>query len=99
MPVFNEEKYLPQTLDSLRAQTMRDYELICVDDGSTDHSLEILQSYSAKDNRIRIVHQDRKGAGAARNLGFQTAIGKYTIFLDSDDLFAPELLERSYSRV
>ena len=98
MPVFNEEKYLPQTLDSLRAQTMRDYELICVDDGSTDHSLEILQSYSAKDNRIRIVHQDRKGAGTARNLGFQTAIGKYTIFLDSDDLFAPELLERSYSR-
>ena len=95
MPVYNAENYLSYAIDSLLAQTMPDFELICVDDGSSDHSDEILERYAATDERIHVLRQSRGGAGAARNLGFQEVCGTYTIFLDADDLFAPELLEHT----
>ena len=93
IPVYNVEPYLEQCLDSLLNQTLNNFEVICVDDGSTDHSLLILRQYASKDSRIIVKQQEHRGAGAARNLGLQFASGEYVIFLDSDDFFESELLE------
>lgn len=85
VPVFNVEKYLPQCLCSICSQCLDDIEIICVDDGSTDSSPEILARYAAVDRRIRIVTQPNAGLGAARNRGITEANGKYLAFVDSDD--------------
>ena len=98
MPVYNTEKYLREALDSVLAQTMTEIEVLCVDDGSTDSSLEILHEYAAKDPRVSVFTQDHQFAGAARNLGIKHAAGKYLLFLDSDDLFDPRMIEKSYAR-
>ena len=98
IPVYNVEKYLGECLDSILAQTFQDFEIICVDDGSTDKSLEILQEYKRKDDRFVILQQRHAGAGAARNHGLKLAEGKYIQFLDSDDYFEPTLLEELYTR-
>ena len=97
LPVYNCEKYLRQCLDSLTAQTMQDIEIICVNDGSTDSSLEILKEYAAKDMRFVIIDTENKGAGAARNLGIEVACGKYLAFPDSDDWFEPTMLSTAYT--
>lgn len=97
MPVYNTEKYLQESLDCLFRQTMRDFEIICVDDGSTDRSPEILSESAQKDDRLVILRQNHQYAGAARNLGIQSARGKYLIFLDSDDRFKEEMLETLYT--
>lgn len=96
MPVYNVERYLDETLKSLKDQTFKDFEIICVDDSSTDRSLAILKKYAQKDKRFVILSQKNAGAGAARNYGFSKAKGEYVIFLDSDDLFSPNLLEKLY---
>ena len=96
MPVYNAEDFLEQGLDTLINQTLRNIEIICVDDGSTDSSLEILNRYAAKDSRVRVFTQQNKFAGAARNLGLANARGEYVIFLDSDDFFARSLCEDTY---
>lgn len=96
IPVHNAEKYLPQCLDSVLSQTLREIEVICVDDGSTDRSLEILRKYARKDERIRVIRQENSGAGAARNRGMNSASGKYMIFWDADDFFRPDALARLY---
>lgn len=96
VPVYNAERYLRICLDSIVAQTLTDIEIICVDDGSTDHSLEILQEYMRNDSRIQVVHQQNMYAGAARNAGKKIARGKYLVFWDSDDYFYPEALEKMY---
>lgn len=93
VPVHNSERFLEQCLDSILAQTERDIEVICIDDGSTDSSGEILDRYAAEDNRVRVLHQKGSGAGAARNRGMDLARGTYLSFLDSDDFFEPEMLE------
>ena len=98
IPVYNVEKYLGECLDSILAQTFQDFEIICVDDGSTDRSLDILQEYKRKDDRFVIFQQRHAGAGAARNHGLKLAEGKYIQFLDSDDYFEPTLLEELYTR-
>ena len=87
IPVFNVELYLPQCLDSLLEQTLTDFELITVDDGSSDSSLDILMDYATKDNRITVISQNNNYAGVARNAGLTVASGKYVIFLDGDDFF------------
>ena len=87
IPVYNTEKYLRECLDSVANQTLRDIEIICVDDGSTDNSLAILREYAAKDNRVTVLTQKNINAGAARNHGMLYAKGKYLSFLDSDDYF------------
>ncbi len=94
IPVYNAEKYLSQCLDSVCGQTLRDIEIICVDDGSDDGSAEILRAYAEKDDRITVVTQTNAGAGAARNRGIREARGEYLAFIDSDDFWRPELLER-----
>ncbi len=98
MPVYNAGKYLHECLDSLAAQTLRNFEILCVDDGSSDDSPAILREYAEKDQRFTILSQDHGGAGAARNLGMTRARGSYLIFLDSDDRFLPEMLELSLKK-
>lgn len=93
IPVYNVEEYLRQCLDSVVNQTLRDIEIICVDDGSTDGSLQILKEYQSKDSRVKVLTQQNAGAGAARNNGLRRAAGEYLSFLDSDDFFEPDMLE------
>ncbi len=94
IPVYNMEAYLRNCLDSVALSTWKDLEIICVDDGSTDRSMEILREYADKDPRIRILTQDHTYAGAARNAGIEAAKGKYIHFLDSDDEILPDAYEK-----
>ena len=96
VPVYNAEKYLPQCVESLLRQTKKEFELIFVDDGSTDRSVEILEQYREKDDRIKILRQKNQYAGVARNNGMSVAKGEYLCFLDSDDHFKPEMLKTAY---
>ncbi len=96
VPVYNEEKYLERCLDSICSQTLREIEIICVDDGSTDQSLQILESFAKKDSRIKILAQKNQFAGTARNHGMEYATGEYLSFLDADDYFKEDMLEKMY---
>lgn len=98
LPVYNEEPYLRQCLDSICNQTLKEIEIICIDDGSTDRSFSILQDYEKSDNRIKVLTQKNQYAGVARNYGMQKATGKYLLFLDSDDFFEPDMIEKMYCR-
>ena len=98
MPVYNALPYLSGSIDAVLSQTLRDFELICVDDGSTDDSLRTLRAYAEKDTRVRVLTQKNLFAGAARNAGLAAARGEYLVFLDSDDLFEPDMLETMYRR-
>lgn len=99
VPVYNVEKYLRQCMDSILNQTLADIEVICVDDGSTDSSPEILKEYAVKDTRVTVLRQKNAGAGAARNTGLAKARGTYLSFLDSDDFFEPTMLEKAVRRI
>lgn len=92
VPVYNAERHLRETLDSLAAQDYGDFEVIMVDDGSADGSPAICKEYAASDARFRYVCQENAGAGAARNHGMDLATGEYLLFLDSDDLFEQNLV-------
>lgn len=95
--VYNSERYLRQCLDSIAAQTLREIEIICVNDGSTDGSLSILEEYANKDRRFRIFTKENEGLGgaSARNYGLERARGEYVSILDSDDFFEPDMLEKA----
>lgn len=86
VPVYNVEKYLRECLDSIVSQTFKDIEIICVNDGSTDSSLEILNEYEQKDGRIKVLSQNNSGASAARNKGIAASCSPYITFVDADDL-------------
>ena len=96
MPIYNAADYLRPALDSVISQTLRDVEIICVDDGSTDHSLAILKEYQKRDPRVRIVTETNAGPAKARNNGLRRARGEYLSFLDADDFFEPTMLETLY---
>lgn len=96
IPVYNASEFLEECLDSILHQTLKEIEVICVDDGSSDNSLEILQKYKDQDPRIIIISQRNQGAGAARNNGMERARGEYLSFLDSDDFFEKNMLEEAY---
>lgn len=98
IPIYNAYDYLRPAMDSVIYQTLREIEIICIDDGSTDHSLEILKEYQKNDERIRIVTETNAGPGLARNNGLNRARGKYIAFLDADDFFEPDFLETLYER-
>ena len=87
IPVYNSEKYLCRCLDSVIEQSLKDIEIICINDGSTDNSLYLLQKYSKQDDRLKIYNQENQGAGAARNKGLKLATGKYIAFADPDDFY------------
>ena len=96
IPVYNAAPYLRKCLDSLVQQSLKDIEIICVDDSSADGSAEILKEYSHADSRVRYIFQQNAGAGSARNTGMQCATGKYLSFLDADDFFEHNMLESAY---
>ena len=97
MPIYNAENYLRPALDSVIDQTLREIEIICVDDGSVDKSLEIVKEYQKSDPRIRIVTENNAGPATARNKGLVRARGKYIAFLDADDFYESELCEQLYN--
>ncbi len=96
MPVYNAEKFIERTLNNIMAQTLKEYEIILVNDGSRDGSGEICDRYSKLDKRVHTIHQKNSGAAVARNNGLKAAQGEYVIFLDSDDSFDPSMLEEMY---
>ena len=98
IPVYNVEPYLRECLDSVVNQTLRDIEIICVNDGSTDNSGAILAEYAARDERIIVITQENRGLSAARNVGIDAAKGKYIYFIDSDDYIDLDALEVLYNR-
>lgn len=98
-PVYNVENYLDICLDSILAQSYKDFEVICVDDGSTDSSPEILKKYAQFDKRIRVFHKTNGGLSDARNFGMEHITGEYTTFVDSDDWLSHLMLERLYRNI
>lgn len=94
VPVYNTERLVGRCIDSVIAQTYPDWELILVDDGSTDGSLNVLKTYETQDSRIKVIHQDNAGPGLARNKGIQNASGDYIVFIDSDDVIKPDYFEK-----
>ena len=96
LPVYNVEQYLRECLDSVVNQTMREIQIVCVNDGSTDGSLAILEEYAVKDSRITVINQENQGAGSARNAAFPHIKGKYTYFVDPDDWIDLHLCEKLF---
>ncbi len=97
VPCYNSEKFLKETLDNLLGQTLKEIQIITVNDGSTDSTADIIAEYASKDDRILSVYQENSGVSAARNNGIERADGKYTMFLDSDDLYSENALEAMYN--
>ena len=93
IPIYNVAKYLPACLDSVLTQTYKNLEIILIDDGSTDDSKTIVDSYAKKDKRIKIIHQKNAGQSAARNKGLKEATGDYISFIDGDDKIKPSFIE------
>ena len=93
VPVYNAEKYLHECVDSILAQTLRDIEVILVDDGSTDSSPSICDQYAEQEDRVKVIHKANGRASSARNAGLQAASGEYIAFVDSDDWISPEMYE------
>lgn len=98
IPVYNVENYLEECLDSIINQSLVDIEIICINDGSTDKSLEILNNYLKKDNRIQIINQENQGHAVATNNGIELANGKYLFLMDSDDILELTALEEAYNK-
>lgn len=94
VPVYNVENYLTQCLDSILNQTFTDFECICINDGSIDNSLSILQKYANKDKRIKIINQKNKGLSGARNTALKIVTSKYITFIDSDDFVSSDYLDK-----
>lgn len=94
MPVYNTELYVADAINSILQQSLTDIELICIDDGSTDQSREICETFEAADERVSVIYQANSGQGAARNRALEKARGQFIYFMDSDDILAPRALER-----
>ena len=97
VPVYNVEKYLPKCLESLIKQTLKDIEIICVNDGSMDNSLAILKEFASKDSRIRIIDNQHQGVAKTRNTGIEQSTGEYIGFVDSDDYIDIDFFEKLYN--
>ena len=97
VPVCNVQKYLRQCLDSLTDQTLQDIQIICIDDGSTDDSLSILQEYGSRDSRIEIISKPNAGYGHTMNMGFAAAKGEYVGIVESDDFAEVDMFEKMYN--
>lgn len=93
VPVYNTEKYIKDCLDSILNQSFKDFEILCINDGSTDRTLQILEKYKADDKRITVINQENRGQSAARNIGIDKAEGDYICFVDSDDMIVKDTLK------
>lgn len=98
VPCYKVEKYLPELIESLQCQTLRDIEVILVDDGSPDRTGRICDEYAAEDERLHVIHKPNGGVSAARNDGMKSAVGEYIIFVDSDDYLPKNALELLYTK-
>lgn len=99
VPVYNIEKYLPRCIESILDQTYKNWEAIFINDGSTDNSLKVLKEYKKRDERIKIIDKKNAGSGAARNDGIENSKGEYIAFLDSDDWYEKNFLEKLYNNL
>lgn len=98
IPIFNMEQYLEECIFSVQKQSLKEIEIICINDGSTDNSQYILDKFAGADNRIKVIHQANAGVANARNLGMKSAVGKYVAFMDPDDYYPdPDVLESLYT--
>lgn len=97
MPVYKVEDYVAKAIESVLGQTLRDIELIAVDDGTPDRSGQICDAYASKDDRMQVIHKENGGAPSARNVAIDIAKGKYMMFMDSDDWIEPDMLEKMYN--
>ena len=93
VPIYNVEQYISKCIESILAQTYRDFELILVDDGSPDNCGKICDEYAKQDSRVHVIHQENSGLSAARNAGIDDAKGEYIMFVDSDDFITDNMLE------
>ena len=91
IPIYNTEKYLEQCLESIASQTLADFEAICIDDGSTDGSTEIMDAFAAADTRFKVIHKQNAGYGAAVNTGIAHASGAYIGIVEPDDYIEPDM--------
>ncbi len=99
VPCYNVEKYIEKGLNSLINQTLKDIEIIVINDGSNDNTLKILNEFKKNDKRIRIIDKKNEGVSAARNIGLKEAKGKYICFMDSDDWLEKDFLEKMYNKI
>jgi len=99
IPIYNVEKYIKECLDSLVNQTLEDIEIVCVNDGSPDNSMEIVNVYAKNDKRFVVINQENQGTGAARNKGIDAATGEYIMFLDPDDWYELDACEKAYNHI
>lgn len=99
VPVYNVEKYLNRCVDSILNQSFQNFEVILVDDGSIDKSGEICDLYAAKDRRIKVIHKENGGLNAARKSGIDVSVGKYIMFIDSDDVYVEGVLEKAHQTI
>ena len=99
VPTYNVENYIEDCLDSLVNQTLQDIEIIVINDGSTDNTLENILKYSTKDKRIKVLYQKNAGPSAARNKGLEAATGEYVAFVDADDWISPNYMENLYREI
>ena len=97
MPVYKVEAYVGKAIESIQAQTLKEWELYAIDDGSPDGSGQVCEDYAAKDGRIKVIHQANAGAPAARNVAIDKAVGEFMYFMDSDDWAEPTMLEDMYN--
>ena len=98
IPVFNGEKYLKKCLDSVKSQIYNDFEVIIINDGSTDNTSKIIETYLT-DKRFKVINQDNRGIGFSRNIGIKKAKGEYIVFLDSDDYIEFNFLEKMVYKI
>lgn len=99
VPVYQVKDYIEECVESLRAQTYKNLEILLVDDGSTDGSGVMCDEYTAKDSRVQVIHQENQGLSAARNAGLDRATGEYVAFVDSDDVVLPAYIEKLYALI
>lgn len=99
MPVYNAQEYVARALESLVGQTYKNIEILAIDDGSTDGSLEIMSGYAAKDKRVKVITQANAGCASVRNIGLAAASGEYIMFCDADDWYNLDMVERMISAI
>ena len=99
IPVYNAQEGIKQCLDSLLNQSFTDFEIILLNDGSTDNSLEVIKKYAADNDFIRVIDKENEGVAKTRNKGIQLANGKYIVFIDNDDFVDSDYLERFYNEI
>ena len=99
VPVYNVEKYINRCIDSILSQSFDNFEVILIDDGSTDKTGELCDLYAEKDNRVRVIHKENGGGSAARKTGIDEAVGKYIMFVDSDDAYVDGALEKAHQAI